>query len=322
MIPTYNSGDSLIKTVKSLYEQTYHKDKYEVIVIDDGSTDGTSKFIQELQNKYSVNLKYFFQKNKGPAAARNSGINIASGDIVAFIDSDCIAEKDWIQEISKWYENNRVAGIGGTIKAKPSDSRVGQYCAYVKMNERPEIDKTGIVYLVTANASFRKEYLKQIGGFDERYNFPGGEDMDLCHRLRMQGYVLKYNRNAEVYNQHKQNLASLLKTYFNYGKGRSFLTVSRLSTWDLSSMSGIKSLFYFLKIVFNSILIFMRNIEFFIRFLKIPFKALMYYGEGLIIKDSIIYASLDYAKELFFCQGSFVGYIIAKFKGFNRNEYN
>lgn len=322
VIPTYNSVNSLTKTVESLYEQSYPKDKYEIIVVDDGSSDSTKQFIRELQNKSFGNLKYFFQKNKGPAAARNLGIKIASGDIVAFIDSDCVAEKNWVQEISKGYEADNVAGIGGRTKALPTASRVSRYCAYVNMNEKPEIDKTGIVHLITNNSSFKKEYLKQISGFDERYNFPGGEDIDLCYRLRMKGYIFKYNRNALVYTQHKESQGALLKTYFNYGKGRSFLTVSRLSNWDLNSMSGMKYLFYFLKIMVKSLIMLLGNVEFIVRFFKIPFKALMYYGEGVVVKDSLLYAFLDYAKELFFFQGSFFGYAVAKFKGFSKYEYN
>jgi len=320
IIPTYNNKDSLKKTVISLCEQSYPKDKYEIIVVDDGSTDDLGKDFISWQRVCSCQLRYFFQKNKGPAAARNLGIRYAVGDIIAFIDSDCIATNTWLEEIVKGYNNEKIAGIGGTIKALPTASKISQYCAYIKMNERPVIDKTGIVYLITGNASFKKDCLNLIGGFDERYDFPGGEDPDICYRMRKYGYIFQYNKNAVVYNKHKERLRDLLKTYFNYGKGESFLALRKFSYWELKSVTGFKWLIYFIKTIGYMALAFMNNIKLIIRFLKIPFKALSYYGQGLSIRDSVLYASLDYAKDFSFMQGCYFGYFIGKFKGFRKND--
>lgn len=320
IIPTHNTKNALKKTIESLCKQLYPKDKYEVIIVDDGSTDRTKKMVEEHQIKCSCDLKYFFQKNNGPSSARNLGISKARGTFIAFIDSDCIASRTWIEEIVKEYDNDRIAGIGGMTKAIPTTSKISQYCAYTKMNEKPKIDKNGIVYLITGNASFRKDCLRMVQGFDERYTFPGGEDPDLCYRLRRKGYIFQFNRNAVVHNPHKERLKDLIRTYFNYGKGESFLMLRRLSNWDLISITGVKWFLYFLKAILKMILMFIANLKVFLRFIKIPFSALSYYSKGLNISDSYAYAFFDYVKVFSFVQGCFFGYIIGKFKGFKKND--
>lgn len=323
VIPTFNSKNYLMRTIESLSAQSYLKDKYEIIVVDDGSTDGTRQCFDWLQKEHSSNLKYFYQENKGPSSARNLGVKNARAEIIAFIDSDCIASERWIEEIVKGYGDNKVAGIGGTIVATPSDGKMSQYCAYTKMNEKPKIDKTGIVYLITGNASFRKSCLNLVGGFDERYDFPGGEDPDLCYRIKKKGFFFKYNPNAVVFNSHKHTLWELIITYFHYGKGDAFLTLRKLSNWDLISISGVKWFFYFLKATTKIVLMFINNFKLILWIFKIPFKSLVYYGEGLNMKDSFAYAILDYIKTFSFINGWFFGYIIGKFKGFKISDnYN
>lgn len=206
VIPAYNNSKSLVKTIESIFRQSYPKDKFEIIVVDDGSTDDTKECIEKFQRLGICSLRYFYQKRRGPAAARNTGIKNAQGDLIVFTDSDCITSDSWLSEITSGYDDDRVAGVGGSIKTILGNSIVSRYCAYVKMNDKPRIDKTGIVYLITANASFSKGCLDSINGFDERYTFPGGEDPDLCCRLRRMGYYFKYNSRAIVYNRHKKTL--------------------------------------------------------------------------------------------------------------------
>lgn len=318
IVPVYNNKDSLKKTIASLCEQTYPSNRYEIIVVDDGSTDSArDEFIDRCSEK-KLHLKYLFQENKGPAAARNLGIRKSNGEIVAFIDSDCIAAKDWLKEIIAGYDDVRVAGIGGFIKAKPTTAIVSQYCAYIKMNERPKIDKTGIVYLITGNASFRKDYLTPVGCFDERYNFAGGEDPDLCYRLKKKGYIFRFNPKAIVFNAHKQTVVELAKTYFNYGKGESFLALRKGSKWSLARKINLVWFFYLLKTVAKMALMFITNLKFIIRFVKIPFKSLLYYTKGLNFKISLIFAFIEYVQAFSFQQGCFFGYFIGKFKDFKR----
>ncbi len=322
VIPVYNRGKFIASLIESISRQSYPNEKFEVVIVDDGSTDDTKGGIERLQKLNSCNLRYFYQKNKGPAAARNLGLNNSKGEIVVFTDSDCLVSHNWLEEISKGYDNKRVAGVGGTVKAMPIDSVISSYCAYIRMNERPKMNKTGIVYLITANASFRKSYLDLIGGFDERYTFPGGEDPDLCYRLREKGYYFKYNSKAIVFNPHKNNLIEFIRTYYNYGKGEAFLILRKKIPGNFSKKHLPVLLFYFLKILFKAVILAIENfIIFVLKFVKIPLMTLIYYGAGFNFSRSLAYSFLSYVKDVSFKYGFFIGYILIKFNFLENVKY-
>ncbi|MBU1998454.1 MAG: glycosyltransferase, partial [Candidatus Omnitrophica bacterium] len=312
VIPVYDNKIGLMRCLLSLSGQRYPKDNYEVIVVDDGSRDGLNECIEEQRKHYLLELKYIYQCHKGPAAARNAGIAKAQGKIVVFTDSDCVAKESWLEEVIKGYYDIRVAGVGGVIKANPTSSIISQYCAYVKMNEEPKIDTSGIVYLITGNASFKKECLESVGGFDERYSFPGGEDPDLCYRLKQNGYIFQCNRNAVVYNSHKETLKSLSLSYFCYGKGESYLNLRKMYSWDFNSVKGFRRFLTFFISIYRILIVSFKALTL---FLKLPFFILYYHREGLMARQSCSYALLDYIKNLSFI----FGYMIGRLKWFDEN---
>jgi len=99
VIPTYNRVEDLKKCLDSLREQSLKKGEFEIIIVDDGSTDGTAEFGRSLFEKNSEHIHYCYQKNKGPASARNLGVRHAKGEIIAFLDDDCRAKKVWLEEL-------------------------------------------------------------------------------------------------------------------------------------------------------------------------------------------------------------------------------
>ena len=99
VIPTYNRKDMLKECLESLFNQTYPKERYEIIVVNDGSTDGTEEVLNEYAKKAPCAFKWFTQQNKGPCVARNLGVKNARGEIICFIDDDCVAEKKWIENL-------------------------------------------------------------------------------------------------------------------------------------------------------------------------------------------------------------------------------
>lgn len=317
VIPVYNNGWYLVKAIESIFRQSYPKDRFEVIVVDDGSTDHTKECVERLQRSGFDSLRYFYQENKGPSAARNLGIRNSLGDIIVFTDSDCIVSESWLGEITSGYDNDRVAGIGGSINTIPDNSIVSRYCAFTKMKNKPKIDETGIVYLITANASFSKSCLDSINGFDERYTFPGGEDYDLCCRLRRMDYYFKYNSRAVVYGHHKKNIKELIGAYFNYGKGESYSALKIESDRDLSVLIGVEWFLNLFKMPFKAVFMAAKIIvTFTLRLVKLPFRLLIYYSQGLNISDSLSYSLIDYLKDLSFQLGCLAGQIIGKFRGF------
>jgi glycosyltransferase involved in cell wall biosynthesis len=212
VVPTYNRRLSAQQTVECLLRQSLPP--HEIIVVDDGSTDGTA---ETLRQTFGGAIKVLSRKNGGPAAARNCGIREANGDFVAFTDSDCLPDETWLSELLKGFDSPRVAGVGGVVKRADADL-VSEYVDAVGMLN-PFIQNGEVDYLVTANACFRRDVLFEARLFDERFVKPGGEDTELSVRVRSLGYELKFNPDAVVLHHHRQTLPALLKTMSNYGQG-------------------------------------------------------------------------------------------------------
>jgi len=220
VIPTYNRCDDLIDSIMSLNFQTYPTEWFEVIVVDGGSTDSTSEALEEMSRKLDINLRYLYQQNRGPGAARNLGIKAARGDIICFIDSDCVADPMWIEAHVKSYTEKNIGGIGGDILPYRSSSLIARYAD--RYEYQPRITENNkLKYIDTANASFKKEVLEEVNGFDENILYT--EDTDLSIRIKKAGYDLKFSKNAKVYHKHKTSLLELMNRAFTYARYGSYL---------------------------------------------------------------------------------------------------
>ena len=125
VVPTYNRVSTLRQCLKGLLIQD-HPD-YEIIVVDDGSTDGTAEVLMQ---EFS-SIRYFQQKNAGPAAARNRGLQAATGEIIAFTDDDCLTPPDWLTQLAAGYiRHSEVAGVGGGLIAPPEILATNPYAQY------------------------------------------------------------------------------------------------------------------------------------------------------------------------------------------------
>lgn len=210
IIPVFNGEKTIKECLESLLNQQGKKN-YEIIVVDDGSTDSTS----EIAKKFSGKIKYIFQKNVGPAKARNNGAKNARGEMLVFIDSDCIAEKNWLEEMLKPFSDSEVKGVQGSYKTKQRDiiARFAQIEIeerYKKMSKKSSIDFIG-----SYSAAYRKEIFDKAGGFDERFPVASGEDPELSYKLAKSGNKLVFNPNAIVYHAHPNSLGDYLKNKFS-----------------------------------------------------------------------------------------------------------
>lgn len=207
VVPTYNRWRALLRCLESL------PDDVEKIVIDDGSTDRTRTLLSELK---SSNLICKSQVNQGPAAARNQGIVLASGDIVAFTDDDCVPRPGWPWPLADRLSarSPEVAGVGGRVLPL-RDSLVARYSTFHGILDPPP----SCAYLVTANCAYRRAALVSVRGFDERIGEPGGEDPELSARLRRLGYRFEYEPNAIVMHEYRTGLWEFARTFHRYGKG-------------------------------------------------------------------------------------------------------
>jgi len=211
IIPSYNASSNLERLVISLNSQTIKP--CEIIVIDDGSTDNTTKTINHLKKKYKL-LKYFKQKNSGPAVARNNGAKKTKGNLILFTDSDCVPDKNWIKEMTSPFEQKGVVGVQGAYKTKqtPLIARFGQIeieQRYDRMINQKEIDWIG-----SYSAGFKRKNFLELGGYDESFPIASGEDPEFSFRLAKNGGKLIFNPNAIVFHTHPSKLMKYLKTKF------------------------------------------------------------------------------------------------------------
>ena len=218
VIPTYNRAPELETCLTALAAQTLSRDQFEVLVIDDGSSDSTSSLLETLSSGSPMNLRYFVQPNEGPAAARNAGIEQAKGEWIAFTDDDCIPDPGWLESLSASIPlDDGCAGIGGEI-VRLRNTLIGRYIDDSGMMRHRVSD--GVTdYLITANAMFHRPLLIEVSGFEKRITWPGGEDPDLSTRLRDRGYYLKVMPGAIVRHNHRDTIRGLWRTAWLYGRG-------------------------------------------------------------------------------------------------------
>ena len=214
IIPAYNSEKTLYSCLESLEDQSLPKDYYEVIVVDDGSTDSTATIAKKFNNKY------IYQTNQGPASARNKGVKSAVGDIILFTDSDCVPDHNWIREMVKPFSNSEVIGVKGTYKTKQKE--LAAKFAQAEFEDRYDLlQKSSTIDMIdTYSAAYRKDVFLNIGGFDQSFPVASNEDTDLSYRLAASGYKLVFTQNAFVYHNHPDTLIKYLKIKFWRGYWR------------------------------------------------------------------------------------------------------
>ncbi len=218
IVPTYNRKLKLRQCLDSLFTQIYPKDAFEIIVIDDGSNDGTKDMLEAL-SKINPNLKYFIQQHKGPAVARNLGIKYASAEIIGFTDSDCILNKDWVRQMVQAHRLEKdIAAIGGATEVASHNikAKVSQFLSdgaiATEVKGKPET-----IFFPTCNVSFKRDYL--VNGFNELFPFPAGEDLDLFWRIFKNGGRFSYRQDIKIFHDCHTNIISFLKQAYMYGRG-------------------------------------------------------------------------------------------------------
>ncbi|NJD78756.1 MAG: glycosyltransferase [Candidatus Methanoperedens sp.] len=215
VIPTYNRKDSLIDCINSLIDQTYPKEAYEIIVVDDGSTDGTAElFKRNFTGVIYPRLRYIYQINRGSYAARNNGIKNALGDIICFTDDDCVVDKNWVKNIVSGFSGDKIAGVGGEIQSFKPETLAQKYCQRYNPIDVGELKK---IFFPTANVAYLKSVLQEIDGFDDYFRESG--DVDIGLRVRLKEYSLNYISSAIVYHKHRRSIYNLVKSSYIYAIG-------------------------------------------------------------------------------------------------------
>ena len=216
VVPTCNRGDLIQECLDSLFSQEFPKDQYEIIIIDSSSTDVVEKIIKQSFPVAEPKISYFYQKKEGPSAARNLGIEKASGDIIYFFDDDCIADLRCLQIIYSAYDREEIGGVEGRIAGYNSSTIAQKYGDYLfhRTNVEPgELIPDGDGP-ITCNASYKKDVLMAVQGFDTQ--FTSLEDLDIALRIRKKGFVFKHKSEAVVYHKHRTSLNEILTRAYYY----------------------------------------------------------------------------------------------------------
>jgi cellulose synthase/poly-beta-1,6-N-acetylglucosamine synthase-like glycosyltransferase len=218
IVPAYQEAAHIGACVRALVDQTVARSAYEIVVVDDASTDATAAIAKESGADLVVTVPH-----GGVAAARNAGIVHASGEIVLFTDADCTPCRDWIARIVDPFEDGDVVGVKGTYRTQQPGliARLVQLefeVRYERMASLSQID-----FIDTYAAAYRKSVLHQEGGFDTDYPVPSAEDVDLSFRLAKKGYRMVFAPDAWVWHVHPSDLVSYLKRKMRFGYWRALL---------------------------------------------------------------------------------------------------
>jgi len=197
IIPTYNRKETLKTTLMSLNDQTF-KD-FEVIVADDGSSDGTEQAVKALALSYPV--KHVWQRNSGRSAARNMGLEIAAGEIILFIDDHIVSDKRLIEEHVKYHDKYGVEVVRGLVEFIEKAQDAPKTTEYVdeRRFKAPAYEQQPFRIFITNNISVKKRALMSVFGFDEDFREYGLQDAEMGYRLKEAGCTFKINPNAVGY---------------------------------------------------------------------------------------------------------------------------
>ncbi len=227
VIPTYNRKHLLADCLDSLLRQGLPGRAFEIIVVDDGSSDGTDVLAGEAGRREG-NVRYIRQERRGPAAARNNGAAHCGGRIVAFIDDDCRACPGWLQGMLDAHRlHPDAAAVGGYTLPDPEGDAAQEVSQFLS-NSSIEIDCGGgrePIFFPTCNVSLKKDVLSRCK-FDPSFPFPAGEDLEFFWRLHKQGAGLVFDPEIRVTHRRLPGTAAFCRQAYLYGRGN--LLVQRI----------------------------------------------------------------------------------------------
>ncbi len=216
IIPVRNRPAEITACLRSLTCLDYPADKMEIIVVDDASEDATSEAVARFPKVRLLRM----QQHRQASFCRNRAAEIARGDILGFIDSDCLADPSWLKELVPAFRDNSLGALGGRVDGAFDDNGLDRYekvksalkiGSWFKRSDQTE----HFFYVPTCNFLVRKDAYIKLNGFRESLHV--GEDVDFCWRLQDGGYSLEYRPMGRVSHKHRNRLAAFCARRFDYG---------------------------------------------------------------------------------------------------------
>jgi glycosyltransferase involved in cell wall biosynthesis len=242
---TFNRAQLLPRALHSLFEQSLEKSEYEIVVVDNASTDNTAEIIKEFEAKYSSPIIVpVYELRQGLAYARNTGCKHATGRYLAFIDDDCLAETDWLQVLWESYERIEPSplGVGGIVAPLYDERRPKWFKESYELDtwgDQPRFLEEGESF-TGCNMSFRRDVISTLGGFNVEFGM-GGENLALAEETELfrriwategKDSALYYTPRAVVQHDidpHKMTVSYQLKRAFSAGQ----------ASWDMAQSKPV-----------------------------------------------------------------------------------
>ena len=218
IVPAYQAADVVGNCVRALARQTVARACYEIIVVDDGSSDGTGDAARAAGADRVVRVPH-----GGPAAARNAGVEAAQGEVVIFTDADCEPVADWIAKMTEPFADPDIAGVKGVYRTRQKAwiarfTQLEYETKYARMAHRERID-----FVDTYSAAYRRAIFLTNGGFDVIFKTASVEDQEFSFRLARKGYRLVFVPDAVVYHRHNATVDHYWRRKFGIGYWKALL---------------------------------------------------------------------------------------------------
>jgi mycofactocin system glycosyltransferase len=258
IIPVRNRPEEISACLKSLEEVDYPKKKLEIIVVDDASQDNTPEMIQKFPQVRPI----FLTEHSQASLCRNQGAKAAKGDILAFIDSDCLADPSWLRELVPAFRDQTLGGLGGLVDSYFHEKSLDKYeevksalkiSSWFKRSKKEEL----FFYLPFCNFLVRRKLFIKLKGLKEELHV--GEDVDFCWRLQDSNSFLEYRPMGRVFHKHRNNPLAFCIRRFDYGTSEPLLQKLHPKRRKKIFLPPHETLFWaflFLSLFFKSIILF------------------------------------------------------------------
>ena len=243
VVCSYNGSRTLRETLAALERLDYPR--YEVLVIDDGSTDATASIAREFVHEpepgtppdarrarfagalKGAPVRLISTENRGLSNARNLGMREARGEIVAYIDDDAYPQRLWLRYLAHTFMTTDHVAVGGPNVCPATDSEIARCVSHSPGGPNHVlITDTVAEHIPGCNMAFRRQALLDIGGFDPQFRI-AGDDVDLCWRLHDAGGTIGFHAAAMVWHHSRDKVRAYLRQQFNYGRAEAMLE----NTW-------------------------------------------------------------------------------------------
>lgn len=216
IVPAYQIAELLPRCLNALQQQTIDRSQYEIIVVDDGSTDDTAAAADIALRDFSA-AQVIRTRHAGPARARNLGVQAARGDLLLFTDADCEPAPDWIERLSGIFNDESISGVRGAYVTRQR-SLIARFVQqeYEERYDHARRQAT-IDFIDTYSAGYRREVFVANDGFDTAFRTASVEDQEFSFRLAARGYRLIFAPEVKVYHQHVTTLARYYLRKINIG---------------------------------------------------------------------------------------------------------